>query len=430
MQQIMESWPQHFKSLLVVLWPFWQLKDDLAIELSCVTYQGRFYIPSLLSKACLNLLQEGHPGIVKMKHRAQTSVYWIGLNKEIEDHILRCEPCQINSKSQSKEPVIPIEIPNRLWQKLGADLFFQGGKWYLLICDYHSKFPVVHGLPATSSEDVISALSSSFSVFSIPEHIISDNGSQFTTKGYQEFAARYGFRITTSSLHCPRGHGFIKHQVQTMKHIFTKCADDGSDPHLALLQLRATPVDYRTPFPGEPLQNRQMRTTLPAIIRLPPNNEAVWTSLQSRQDFSKYDAHTKELPRLLPKQFVRLLDPSTKRWSIPGKVLQETETPNSYVVKTPKGVLRRNQIHIKEAAIPGPQAPTKQAATAAPIAPKQLISKIIQPAKTTEIPRTAAKPPSTLPTGLEKSRVAAMALVNHSLHCHHLCLHINQGSQV
>ena len=32
--------------LPVVLCPFWQLKNDLAIELSCVTYQGRFYIPS------------------------------------------------------------------------------------------------------------------------------------------------------------------------------------------------------------------------------------------------------------------------------------------------------------------------------------------------------------------------------------------------
>ena len=115
-----------------------------------------------MCKACLSLLHEGHPGIIKTKLRAQTSVYWIGLNKEIEDHILRCEPCQVNSKSQSKEPVIPIEILNRPWQKLGADLFFQGGKWYLSICDYYSKFPVVHGLPAISSKDVISALSSPF----------------------------------------------------------------------------------------------------------------------------------------------------------------------------------------------------------------------------------------------------------------------------
>ena len=58
--------------------------------------------------------------------------------------------------------------------------------------------------------------------------------------------------------------------------------------------------------------------------------------------------------------------------------------------------------------MPGQQVPTKQAPAAAPMAPKQLISKIIQPAKTIEIPMTAAKPPSTQPTGLEKCRVAAM----------------------
>ena len=78
------------------------------------------------------------------------------------------------------------------------------------------------------------------------------------------------------------------------------------------------------------------------------------------------------------------------------------------MVKTLKGVLRRKQIHIKEAAMPGPQVSTKQAPAAAPMAPKQLISKIIEPAKTIEILRTAAKPPSTHPTGLEKPRVAAM----------------------
>ena len=245
-------------------------------------------------------------------------------------------------------------------------------------------------------------------MFSIPEEIISDNGSHFTAKEYQDFATRYGFRITTSSPHYPRGHGFIECQVQTIKHIFAKSAEDGTDPHLALLQLRATPLDCRTPSPGELLQNRQLRTTHLAIIRPPPNSEAGQASLQSRQDFSKYDAHTKELPRLLPKLLIRLKDPSAKKWSIPGEVLQKAETPNSYAVKTAKGVLRRNLIHIKEAAMPGPQNPTKQAPAAAPMAPKQLMSKIIQPAKTIEIPRTAAKPPSTQPTGLEKPRVVAM----------------------
>ena len=140
------------------------------------------------------------------------------------------------------------------------------------------------------------------------------------------------------------------------------------------------------------LQNRQLRTTLPAT-KLQTNSETVKVSPQTRKKHSRYDAHTKELPRLLPKQSVRLQDPSTKKWSIPGEVLQKAETPNSYVVKTPKGVLR-NRIHIKEAAMPGPQVPTKQAPAAASMAPRQLISKITQSAKTIEKPRAAAMPPN------------------------------------
>ena len=123
------------------------------------------------------------------------------------------------------------------------------GNWYPLNCDYYSKFPVVHMLPVTSSKDAISALSSSFSVFGIPEEIISDSGSHFIGKDYQDFAARCGFKITTSNPHYPRGHGFIECQVQTIKYIFTKCAEDGPDRDLALLQLTATPLDCRTLSP-------------------------------------------------------------------------------------------------------------------------------------------------------------------------------------
>ena len=34
------------------------------------------------------------------------------------------------------------------WQVLGVELFFQGGKWYLLIDGYYSKFTVVYLLPS------------------------------------------------------------------------------------------------------------------------------------------------------------------------------------------------------------------------------------------------------------------------------------------
>ena len=109
-----------------------------------------------------------------------------------------------------------MEIPSRSWIKLGADLFFQGGNWYLLIADCYSEFPNVLSFLSLTSKDVISAGIPSISVFGILDETISDNGSQFMAKEYHELADRYAFKITTSSPHYLRGYGFIERQVQTM----------------------------------------------------------------------------------------------------------------------------------------------------------------------------------------------------------------------
>ena len=138
---VIRSLSDHINLLPMALKSFWQLKKDLPIEHSCITFQGRYYIPSVLRASCLKALHQGHPGIVKVKLRAQTSIYWLGLNKEIENHIMCCEPCEVLSRSQQKEPVIPIEIPSRPWQKLGVDLFLHNNLWYIIFADYYSKYP-------------------------------------------------------------------------------------------------------------------------------------------------------------------------------------------------------------------------------------------------------------------------------------------------
>ena len=66
MQQMMQGWPDHIKLLPVGLKSFQLLKDDLSIEHSCITFQGRFYISSVLRSHCLKALHQGYPGIVKM----------------------------------------------------------------------------------------------------------------------------------------------------------------------------------------------------------------------------------------------------------------------------------------------------------------------------------------------------------------------------
>ena len=175
-----------------------------------MAHQGRYYIPKVIRVQALASLHIGHPGMLKMKLRVQQSMYWLGINKDIENHVMSCDPCQVNGRSQQKELIIPFEVPNRPWQIVGINLFHHNKGWYIIVADYGSKYPWIQALPATASIDVISALKSCFAEYGIPEDVVSDNGSHFTSQEYQLFAVSYDFKLTTSSPHYPRGHGFVE----------------------------------------------------------------------------------------------------------------------------------------------------------------------------------------------------------------------------
>ena len=156
--------------------------------------------------------------------------------------------------------------------------------------------------------------------------------------------------MTTNSPHYPRGHCFIERQVQIIKKPFNRCDVDGTSHQVALQELTATPLDSNTPSLADLLHSRQMKTTLPAIIKPPWNSEVVRASLQSRQDFHRYDAQAKERSTLLHNQTVWVQDPTSHRWS-QGVVMTKPETFRSYIVETPQSEYRRNRIHLKKAAV-------------------------------------------------------------------------------
>ena len=100
MSKMIDGFSEYIKHLPVVLRPFWQIRDDLSIEHSCLAYQGRHYIPNAIREQALASLHIGHPGILKMKLRAQQSMYWLGINKDIENHVMSYDPCQINGRRE------------------------------------------------------------------------------------------------------------------------------------------------------------------------------------------------------------------------------------------------------------------------------------------------------------------------------------------
>ena len=154
---------------------------------------------------------------------------------------------------------MPTEMPDRPWQTLGADLFTLKGKTYLLVVDYFSRYVEIALLSPTRSEDVVVHLKSMFSRHGVCRRLRSDGGPQFSGSHFKNFAAEYGFEHVTSSPRFPQSNGEAERAVQTVKHLLTKA----SDPYLALLAYRATPLQNGY-SPAELLMGRRLRTTVNA----------------------------------------------------------------------------------------------------------------------------------------------------------------------
>ena len=84
-------------------------------------------------------------------------------------------------------------VPDRPWEKVGTDLFTISCRDYLVTVDYFSNFYEIDFLADTLSETVISKLKNHFVRHGIPDTVISDNGPQFSSEAFRNFAEKWEF---------------------------------------------------------------------------------------------------------------------------------------------------------------------------------------------------------------------------------------------
>lgn len=83
----------------------------------------------------LHRLHDGHQGITKCRERARMSVWWPGLEKEFQEVVKKCPECMETRSTQRKEPLMTTRLPQRPWQKIGADICEYAKKNYLVVID-------------------------------------------------------------------------------------------------------------------------------------------------------------------------------------------------------------------------------------------------------------------------------------------------------
>ena len=236
--------------------------------------------------------------------------------------------------------MIPSTLPELPWQKVATDLYEWEQSTYLLIVDYYSRYIEIARLNRATAAEVIAHTKSVFARHGIPEVVISDNGPQYTSDAYHQFAKDYTFQHLTSSPYFPQSNGEAERAVKTIKNLLKK----KGDPYLALLAYRTTPLETGY-SPAELLMSRIPRTNIPTTRKQRTPKVPDLSSFRAKDQKAKArqkqnfdDRHgARDLSPLNPGDTVWIPDRKAK-----AQVTEEV-AERSFEVTTSDGTFRRNR---------------------------------------------------------------------------------------
>eukprot|EP00731_Ephydatia_muelleri_P024558 Em0016g829a len=338
-----------------VFQPYKLRRLELSVQDGCVLWGSRVVVPQVAREAVIKILHEAHPGISRMKSLARGIVWWPGIDKDLEEKVAACEACQVNHKSPTPVLLHPWEFPSRPWSRVHVD--FAGpflGKQFIILVDASTKWLEVGIVASPSSQQAVKFLRSVFSTHGLPDILVSDNGSAFSSSEFEEFVKRNGFRHIRVAPYHPASNGAAERAVQTLKEYLSKTRGD-LETRLSrfLFQYRLTPHTSTGSSPAELLFGRRPKSHLDFIH---PDLSARVTLQQERQHLASESGASIRAFLSGDKVYVRNFSPSTSssvKW-LPG-VVTSLAGPRSVRVALEDGtVVRRHFDHVKFRVLPPP----------------------------------------------------------------------------
>ena len=201
-----------------------------------------------------------HLGLEKCLSRARQGLFWPNISKKVAS----CGVCNKYRNYQAKEQLLPHPVPDRPWQVLAEDMFVLAQGKCVVFVDYCSKYCELTQLKDSTSASVINCLKQHMSRHGIPEVLHSDNGPEFSSLEFKQFAKQYQFQHLTSSPRFPQSNGMVERTVKTAKKLLKKAYEDNKDPYLAILELRNTPIPGVGLSPTQLLMGHRTISIIPA----------------------------------------------------------------------------------------------------------------------------------------------------------------------
>ncbi len=197
----------------------------------------------------LEKIYRTHFGVGSCIRRAKVSLFWPGMTSDIKNKCMSCSLCAQYASQAPKNPCLAMisQIIHGPWLVKIYSCGKESGIWSrraITVIGSKSMYCPTHSLqqqqqqqqhPATVAQ--LNKFKAHFARFRIPVRLITDNGLQFISTEYKQFASEYGFEHVTSSPYWPQGNGKAEAAVKIVERMYQK----NKDIHLALLDYRNTP---------------------------------------------------------------------------------------------------------------------------------------------------------------------------------------------
>ena len=193
-EYVLRGWPEDEKDPSLA--PYKVRKDELSVQDGVLLWGARVVIPPQGRPQVVKELHIAHPGLNRMKALARSYVWWPKMEFDMEQVVKICETCQLSRKAPPAAPLHPWEWPERPWSRIHIDFAgpFMGSMILIQVCAT-TKWIEARAMRGTTSLEVVEQLRETFAQHGIPEVVVSDNASNFTSEEFEDFMRRNGLSM-------------------------------------------------------------------------------------------------------------------------------------------------------------------------------------------------------------------------------------------
>ena len=349
------KWPDSKKVDSEIL-PYYRKRESISVVDDCLMLEERVIIPTNLRRRVMKEFHRGHPGIVRMKSIARMYAYWPGMDAEVENSVKACEGCASAAKYSQKAPLQPWIPTVRSFERIHID--FAGpcsGQYYLIVVDSYSKWPEVFVMERITTTATVNKLKEIFTRFGAPEKLVSDNGTQFVSRVFEEYCEVNGITHILTPPYHPQSNGQAERFVDIFKRAMLKMQGEGVVVDVIqkfLFSYRTTPnAQINGKTPAELFLGRKLRSRLDLMVpvkkesRSSPVSDAMKNQYDQKHGVKRREFHVGDSVYYADRD-----GPNNEKWvkatvkGCIGGVMYLIEKENGRCVRAHVNQLRERQI--------------------------------------------------------------------------------------